>query len=109
MSAIIQKNSRTQNRARFAKVFEALMAGRRIAIRDLLMDASHILWSVLPRLDKFAPPGQPISVTLGSAVLEPFEIARALADGKVPPEVWQRQCGELGIQGLDLGEIAAAA
>ena len=54
-------------------------------------------------------PGQPISVTLGSAVLEPFEIPRALADGKVTPEDWQRQCRELGIQGMDLGKTAAVA
>ena len=54
-------------------------------------------------------PGQPISVTLGAAVLEPFEIPRARADGKVAPEDWQRQCRELRIQGMDLGKVAAAA
>ena len=44
-------------------------------------------------------PGQPISVTQGSAVLEPFEVARALADGKLRPEDWQRQWREWGSRG----------
>ena len=54
-------------------------------------------------------PGQPISVTLGTALIEPFGIARDLADGKVAPEAWQCQCRELGILGMDLGKIATAA
>jgi precorrin-6B methylase 2 len=38
VSAIVHQNSRTQNRALFAKVFAALAPGGRIAIRDILME-----------------------------------------------------------------------
>ena len=37
VSAIVHQNSRAQNRALFAKVFQALIPGGRIAIRDVLM------------------------------------------------------------------------
>ena len=38
VSAIVHQNSRSQNRALFAKVFAALSVGGRIAIRDILME-----------------------------------------------------------------------
>ncbi|MGO9204419.1 MAG: methyltransferase [Limisphaerales bacterium] len=38
VSAIVHQNSRQQNRALFAKVFEALAPGGRIALRDVLME-----------------------------------------------------------------------
>jgi hypothetical protein len=41
VSAIVHQNSRAQNRRLFAKVFEALTPGGRIAIRDILMDQSR--------------------------------------------------------------------
>ena len=41
VSAIVHQNSRAQNRALFAKVFAALVPGGRIAIRDLVMDATR--------------------------------------------------------------------
>jgi precorrin-6B methylase 2 len=41
VSAIVHQNSRAQNRALFAKVFQALVPGGRIAIRDILMQPSR--------------------------------------------------------------------
>lgn len=41
VSAIVHQNSRAQNRRLFANVFQALTAGGRIAIRDVLMDSSR--------------------------------------------------------------------
>lgn len=41
VSAIIHQNSRAQNRELFAKVFDALVPGGRIAIRDILMEDSR--------------------------------------------------------------------
>lgn len=41
VSAIVHQNSRQQNRDLFARVFDALAPGGRIAIRDLLMDATR--------------------------------------------------------------------
>ncbi len=41
VSAIVHQNSRAQNRVLFAKVFQALQPGGRIAIRDILMDVSR--------------------------------------------------------------------
>jgi len=41
VSAIVHQNSREQNRALFAKVFEALAVGGRIALRDILMEESR--------------------------------------------------------------------
>ncbi len=41
LSAIVHQNSRPQNRSLFTKVFEALDAGGRIAIRDILMDVTR--------------------------------------------------------------------
>ena len=41
VSAIVHQNSRAQNRELFAKVFQALVPGGRIAIRDILMEANH--------------------------------------------------------------------
>jgi SAM-dependent methyltransferase len=41
VSAIVHQNSRTQNRALFSKVFQALVPGGRIAIRDILMEEGH--------------------------------------------------------------------
>jgi hypothetical protein len=38
VSAIVHQNSRAQNRALFANVFQALLSGGRIAIRDVLME-----------------------------------------------------------------------
>lgn len=41
VSAIVHQNSRAQNRALFAKVFQALVPGGQIAIRDILMQPSR--------------------------------------------------------------------
>ena len=41
VSAIVHQNSRAQNRALFAKVFQALTPGGHIAIRDILMEESR--------------------------------------------------------------------
>lgn len=41
VSAIVHQNSRGQNRILFSKVFQALVPGGRIAIRDVLMDESR--------------------------------------------------------------------
>ena len=41
VSAIVHQNSRAQNRALFANVGQALVAGGRIAIRDILMEESR--------------------------------------------------------------------
>ena len=41
VSAILHQNSRAQNRRLFANVFQALVPGGRIAIRDILMDATR--------------------------------------------------------------------
>ena len=41
VSAIVHQNSREQNRALFAKVHSALVGGGRIAIRDMVMEASR--------------------------------------------------------------------
>jgi SAM-dependent methyltransferase len=41
VSAIVHQNSRAQNRSLFANVYQALVPGGRIAIRDLIMDASR--------------------------------------------------------------------
>lgn len=41
VSAIVHQNSRAQNRALFRKVFRALTPGGRIAIRDILMEATR--------------------------------------------------------------------
>lgn len=53
-------------------------------------------------------PGQIVSVTIGATAIEPFEILRSLADAKLTAEAWQRQCGELAIQGMDLGKVTTA-
>jgi precorrin-6B methylase 2 len=41
VSAIVHQNSRVQNRALFAKIFQALAPGGRIAIRDILMEETR--------------------------------------------------------------------
>jgi predicted O-methyltransferase YrrM len=41
VSAIVHQNSRAQNRALFASVFQALRPGGRIALRDILMEESR--------------------------------------------------------------------
>ncbi|NQU09885.1 methyltransferase domain-containing protein [bacterium] len=41
VSAIVHQNSRAENRALFAKIYQALVPGGRIAIRDLIMDESR--------------------------------------------------------------------
>ncbi len=41
VSAIVHQNSRSQNRALFAKVLRVLTPGGRIAIRDILMEPDH--------------------------------------------------------------------
>ena len=56
-----------------------------------------------------AMPGQSIVVTIGSATIEPFSVLRLLADGKLPPADWSRQCTEMGIQQVDLGKVPTAA
>lgn len=52
-----------------------------------------------------AQPGQPITVTSGSRVVEPFGVLSSLASGKLTAEAWQQQCQELGIGGVDLGGV----
>ena len=42
VSAIVHQNSRAQNRLLFAKAFQALVPGGRIAIRDILMEESRV-------------------------------------------------------------------
>ena len=42
VSAIVHQNSRAQNRRLFANVFQALVPGGRISIRDVLMEESRI-------------------------------------------------------------------
>jgi precorrin-6B methylase 2 len=42
LSAIVHQNSRMQNRTLFAKVFDALRPGGRLAIRDVLMEESRV-------------------------------------------------------------------
>lgn len=56
-----------------------------------------------------AQPGQPIQVKADSNCLEPFGILHSLAEGKLTAEAWQRQCGEFGLQGVDLGKVVAPA
>ena len=41
VSAIVHQNSRTENRHLFAKVYQALTDGGRIAVRDILMDQTR--------------------------------------------------------------------
>lgn len=41
VSAIVHQNSRAQNRALFGKVFQALVPGGRIAVRDILMETNR--------------------------------------------------------------------
>ena len=41
VSAIVHQNSRAQNRALFGKVFEVLLPGGRVAIRDMLMERTR--------------------------------------------------------------------
>jgi heat shock protein HtpX len=55
-----------------------------------------------------AQPGQPVTVTVGAVVMEPFGVLRALADGKLTSEAWQQQCADLGIRGVDLGGVVPA-
>ena len=43
VSAIVHQNSRAQNQALFAQVFQSLESGGRIAIRDILMDQTRTL------------------------------------------------------------------
>jgi Zn-dependent protease with chaperone function len=54
-----------------------------------------------------ALPGQPIVVTVGTTTLEPFTALRSLAQNSLSAEVWQRQCNEFGIAGMDLGKVPA--
>jgi precorrin-6B methylase 2 len=42
VSAIVHQNSRAQNRSLFAKAFEALVPGGRVAIRDIVMEESRV-------------------------------------------------------------------
>lgn len=42
VSAIIHQNSRAQNRQLFANVFQALVPGGRVAIRDFVMQENHV-------------------------------------------------------------------
>jgi len=41
LSAIVHQNSRRENRELYAKIHDALAAGGVLAIRDIVMDASH--------------------------------------------------------------------
>jgi hypothetical protein len=41
VSAIVHQNSRAQNRGLFGKVFQALVPGGRVALRDLIMDETR--------------------------------------------------------------------
>ncbi len=52
------------------------------------------------------PPGEAVSVVLGSTTLRPFGVMNPLAKGEVTTEAWQAQMGEAGIRGVDLGTVA---
>lgn len=49
-----------------------------------------------------ADPGKPVSVRFQAKAIEPFEIVKDLAAGKLSPPDWQAQCRELGLTGIDL-------
>jgi hypothetical protein len=51
-------------------------------------------------------PGDPISITLNSATITPFDLLRSLASGKVSGSDWQQRCLELGVAGIDLGDAS---
>ena len=53
-----------------------------------------------------APPGKSVSVALAAVEIDTFSIVRSLAEGKLTSAEWQRQCAELGIQGIVLGKQA---
>lgn len=53
-------------------------------------------------------PGKAASVTLGTISIEPFGIMKSFADGKLSAATWRQQCSELGIETVDLGQVAAA-
>jgi len=54
-------------------------------------------------------PGHEITVTLNEHPVQPFVLLAALKNGEITAEAWTRQCGELGIEGVDLGAVAPAA
>jgi Zn-dependent protease with chaperone function len=59
------------------------------------------------RLD--TAPGNEVSVTLGGHLVKPFALLPALKSGGITADDWTKQCAELGIAGMDLGEVVPAA
>ncbi|MBL9138911.1 MAG: M48 family metallopeptidase [Verrucomicrobiales bacterium] len=53
-------------------------------------------------------PGQPVSVVFGAVSFEPFAVLRSLAHAELSAEAWHQQCADLGILGVDLGQVAKA-
>jgi len=56
-----------------------------------------------------AAPGNTISVSLNSHKIEPFGVLKALAGGQPSAGEWRRTCAELGIEGVNLGQLEAPA
>ena len=56
-----------------------------------------------------AAPGEAVSITLAGQTIEPFALMVELRTGKIKAEDWTRQCGELGITGVDLSGVAQGA
>ena len=54
-------------------------------------------------------PGKPIWVLCAGKQVEPFNVMKALAEGRLSAADWQRQCAELAIAGTDLGKMPSAA
>ncbi len=47
-------------------------------------------------------PGQEITVTLGTATLEPFGVWKALVDRELTADAWEQRCRDFGILGIKL-------
>ena len=86
VSAIVHQNSRAQNRALFAKVYQALVPGGHIVIRDILMKAGRT-WPVAGAL--FAVNMLVATDGGGTFIFEELKEDLAAA-GFVQAAVWQR-------------------
>ncbi len=58
------------------------------------------------RLD--TTPGKAVSVSIGSATLEPFSVLEALKSRSLNAESWRQRCQDLSILGEDLGKVAVS-
>jgi hypothetical protein len=54
-------------------------------------------------------PGNDISATLRGHLVKPFSLLPSLKDGRITADDWTKQCVELGIAGMNLGQVAPAA